>query len=79
MKHGENLSNLQYFCQMIFGNGSINMHTQFILIAQENYVWGHSFILLSLLKKSILLLALTQNIQFGIRFSCEFQIIVTFE
>ena len=38
MDQGENFSNLQYFCQMIFGKCSIKMFPQFILIAQANYV-----------------------------------------
>ena len=40
MKQGENCSNLQHFCQMIYGKCSIKMRTQFILIAQDNYVFG---------------------------------------
>ena len=56
MKHGENFSNLQYFCQMIFGKCSFKMHTKFILLAQENYVLGTFFYIfvVDLLQKSIL-------------------------
>ena len=38
MNQGENFLNLQYFCQVIFGKCFIKMLTQFILIAQENFV-----------------------------------------
>ena len=80
-KHGENFSTLQYFCQMIFGRCSIKMHSQFILIAQENYVLGTLFysFAIDLLEKSILQLPVTQYTEFGIRLSCEFEIIITFE
>ena len=66
---------------MIFGKCSIKMHTQFILIAQENYVLGTFFYIfaIDLLRKSILQLVITQYMEFGIRLSCELEIIITFE
>ena len=39
MYQGKNLSNVQYFCQMIFGVCSIKMLTQFIVTAQGNYIF----------------------------------------
>ena len=64
-------SKLQYFCQMIFGECSFKMHTQFILIAQENSVLRTFFYIfaIDLFKKSIIQLVLTQYIEFGIRLS----------
>ena len=53
-----------------------------ILIAQQSYVFFGTFFYIfaiDLLKKSILQLAKTQCIEFGIRLSCEFEIIITFE
>ena len=43
--------------------------------------WGHYFNIFAtdLLKKSILQLAITQYIEFGVRLSYEFGIIITFE
>ena len=81
MDQGENFSNLQYFCQMIFGKYSIKMLPQFILIAQENYVLEIFFYVfaIDLLRKSIIQLAITQNIKFGTKLSCEFEITLTFE
>ena len=81
MNQGENFSNLQYFCQMIFGKYSIKMLPQFIQIAQEVYVLEAFFYIFAfdLLRKSIIQLAITQNIEFGTKLSCEFEIIITFE
>ena len=81
MKQGDNFSNLQYFCQMIFGTCSIKMHTESNLIAQENFVLETFFYIfvIDLLRKSILQLAVTRYIEFDIRISFEFQIIITFE
>ena len=80
MKQGDNFSNLLYFFQMIFGNYSIEILTQFTLIAQENNALEIFFYIfaIDLLRKSILNLAITQYLEFGIRLSCEFQIIITF-
>ena len=73
-------SNLQYFCQMIFGKCSIKMHTQFILIAQEKCVLGTFFFIFATVeKKRIIQLAITQYIEFGIGLSCKFVIIITFD
>ena len=79
MDQGENFSNLQYFCQMIFGKYSIKMLPKFILIGQENYVFETFLYIYSidLLRKSIIVLAITQNIEFGFKLSCEFEIIIT--
>ena len=81
IKHGENCSNLLYFCQMVFGKCSIKMYIQLSLIAQENYVLGTFFYIfvIDVSRKSILQLAVTQSTEFGIRLSCEFEIIITFE
>ena len=81
MNQGENFSNLQFFCQMIFGKYSIKMFPQFILIAQEIYVLETFFytFAIDLLRKSIIQLAITQNIDFGTKLSCEFEIVITFE
>ena len=81
MKHGEFFSNLQYFCQMIFGNCSLKKNIQFVLITQENYVLGTFFYIFvfDLLKKSILQLAVTIYMEFGMTLSCQFEIIITFE
>ena len=81
MKQGHNFSNLQYFCQMIFGKCLIKMPTKFILIAQANYVLKTFFFIfaIDLLRKSIFQLTITQYIEFGVRLSCELKIIITFE
>ena len=81
MKQDENFPNLQYFCQTIFGKYSFKMSTQFMLIAQENYVLGTFFYIfpIDLLKKSIRQLAITQYIEISIRLICEFEIIITFK
>ena len=81
MYQGENLSNLQYFCQMIFGICSIKMFTQFILTTQEKYVLETFFYIsaIDLLGKSIIQLAITQNVEFGIRLCSAIKVILTFE
>ena len=66
---------------MIFEKYSIKLLPQFILIAQESYVletFFHIFAI-DLLRKSTIQLAITQNIEFGTKLSCEFEIIITFE
>ena len=57
------------------------MLPQLILIAQESYVLETFFYIfaIDLLRKSIIQLAITQNIELGTKLSCEFEIIVTFE
>ena len=81
MKQGHNFSNLQYFCQIIFGECSIKIPSQFILIAQENHVLKTFFYIftIDLLRKSIIQLAITHYTEFGITLSCELEIIITFE
>ena len=81
MNQGENFSNLKYFCQMIFDKCSIKIFTHFILIAPENYVLKMFFYIfaIDLLRKLIIKLTITQNTEFGIKLSCEFEIIITFE
>ena len=78
---GENLSNLQYFCQMIFSICSIKMLTQFIPTTEGKYVLETFFYIsaIDLLGKSIIQLAITQTVEFGIRLCSEIEIIVTFE
>ena len=62
MKQGDDFSNSQYFFQMICGKCPLKIFTQFIPIAQENYVLEIFFyyIAIDLLRKSILQLAVTQ-------------------
>ena len=81
MYQGENLSNLQYFCQMIFGICFITLFTQFILTTQGKYVLETFFYnsAIDLLGKSIIQLAVTQNVEFGIRLCSAIKIILTFE
>ena len=81
MDQGENFSHSKYFCQMIFGKYCIKMLPQFILIAQENYVLGTFFniFVIDLWRKSIIQLAIIQNIEFGTKLSCVFEIVITFE
>ena len=66
---------------MIFGKCSIKVHTQFIIIEQENYVLGTfcNIFAIDLLRKSILQLVITQHMEFGIKLSCELEIVITFE
>ena len=80
MDQGENFSNSKYFCQMIFGKYCIKMLPQFILITQENYVLGTFFniFVIDLWRKSIIQLAIIQNIEFGTKLSCVFEIVITF-
>ena len=80
MYQGENLLNLQYFCQMIFGICSIKMLTQFILTTEGKTCFRDSFLNISaidLLGKSIIQLAITQNVEFGIPLCSEIEIIIT--
>ena len=81
MDQDENFSNLQYFCQMVFGKYSIKILPQFILSAQQSYVLETFFYIfaIDLLRKSIIQLAIIQNIEFGVKLSSEFEIIITFE
>ena len=66
---------------MVFGKCSIKILTQFILTTQENDVLRTFFcnVAIDLFKKSILQLAITQYLEFGINLRCEFEIIVIFE
>ena len=78
---GENLSNLQYFCQMIIGICSIKLLTQFILTTEGKNVLETFFYIctIDLLGKSIIQLAIPQNKLFGIWLYSEIEIIITFE
>ena len=81
MYQGANLSNLQYFCQMIFGIYSIKMLTQFIQTTQGKYVLETFFYVsaIDLSRKSIIQLTITQAVEFGIQLCSEIEIIITFE
>ena len=66
---------------MIFGIYSIKMLTQFIQTTQGKYVsetFSYSSAI-DLLRKSIIQLAVTQNVEFGIRLCSEIEIVKTFE
>ena len=70
---GEILLNLQYFCQMIFGICSIKILTQFIQTRQGKFVLETFFYIsaIDLLGKSIIQLAINQNVELGSEFEMK--------
>ena len=66
---------------MIFDICSIKMLTQFILTTQGKYVLETLFYVsaIDLLGKSVIQLAITQNVEFGIWRLSELEIIINFE
>ena len=78
MKHGENISNLQFSVRWSLVNVLSKWALNLFELHKKIMFWGHSFIFLLLICwENLLQLTLTHFVEFDI--NCEFELIITHE